>query len=226
MRPIIALVITLMASVAAAQEAPALKTDKEKLSYALGMDLGTQLRLKAVEVDPAVFGKGLADALGGGKTLLTPDEVRALVTGLQDEMRRKVFAQVAQAAEKNKKDGDAFLASNKAKDGVVTLASGLQYQVLTAGNGKKPTADDTVVCHYRGTLIDGTEFDSSLARKEPATFQAKGVIRGWSEALQLMPVGSKWRLVVPPELAYGTRGKGNIGPNATLVFEVELIAIK
>jgi len=129
--------------------------------------------------------------------------------------------------EKNRKEGEAFLAENKTKDGVVALPSGLQYKILKEGDGKKPTADDAVVCNYRGTLLDGTEFDSSFKRNQPATFPVKGVIKGWTEALQLMPAGSKWQLFIPPSLGYGERGAANlIGPNATLIFEVELISIQ
>jgi FKBP-type peptidyl-prolyl cis-trans isomerase FklB len=132
-----------------------------------------------------------------------------------------------EAADKNKAEGEAFLAANKSKEGIVTLPSGLQYKILTEGKGPKPTAADTVVCNYRGTLINGTEFDSSYKRGEPATFPVGGVIKGWTEALQLMPVGSKWQLFIPSGMAYGERGAGaDIGPNATLIFEVELISIQ
>ena len=212
---------------AAVQQRPALETAEAKLSYALGMDLGKQLRQKKVEIDAAVFARGLADALAGGALLLTEAESRALVTALQEDMQRREFARVVENAEKNKKDGDAFLAANRQKPGVVVLDSGLQYRILAAGTGRKPTADDTVICQYKGTLIDGAEFDSSYSRGEPATFPVKGVMKGWSEALQLMPVGSRWQLFVPPELAYGSRGSGGrIAPNTTLVFDVELTGIK
>jgi FKBP-type peptidyl-prolyl cis-trans isomerase FklB len=220
----IALALGLLAGSAAAQDVPQLKSQKEKLSYALGMDLGNQLRRQSVDVDPDVYSRGLKDALSGGKTLLTEEEARATITELQNELRKKLLA--AQA-EKNEKEGEAFLAANKAKEGVVTLESGLQYKILKEGTGKKPSADDTVVCNYRGTFIDGTEFDSSYKRNQPATFAVKGVIKGWTEALQLMPSGSKWQLFIPSSLAYGEKGAGNIiGPNATLVFEVELLSIK
>jgi FKBP-type peptidyl-prolyl cis-trans isomerase FklB len=180
-----------------------------------------------VDVDPTVFGQGLNDALSGGKTLLTEAEVRTIITALQTEMKVKLDAAQAQAAAKNKKDGEAFLAANKVKEGIVTLPSGLQYKILKAGTGRKPTLDDTVVCHYRGTLIDGTEFDSSYKRNQPATFPVKGVIKGWTEALQLMPAGSKWQLFIPSNLAYAERGApAVIGPNAALIFEVELISIQ
>jgi FKBP-type peptidyl-prolyl cis-trans isomerase FklB len=219
--------IGLLTGIAAAQDAPALKDQKEKLSYALGMDLGNQFKKQAVEVDADIFVKGLKDSLSGNKTLLTEQEARAAITALQNEIRTKQMAIAKELGEKNKKEGDAFLAENKTREGVVTLDSGLQYKVLTAGEGKKPTIDDTVVCNYRGTLINGTEFDSSYKRNQPATFPVKGVIKGWTEALQLMPAGSKWQLFIPPNLAYGERGTGNlIGPNATLVFEVELISIQ
>ena len=226
-RWMVTLGIGLLTGIAAAQDAPALKDQKEKLSYALGMDLGNQFKKQAVEVDADIFVKGLKDSLSGSKTLLTEQEARAAITALQNEIRTKQMAIAKELGEKNKKEGDAFLAENKTREGVVTLDSGLQYKVLTAGEGKKPTIDDTVVCNYRGTLINGTEFDSSYKRNQPATFPVKGVIKGWTEALQLMPAGSKWQLFIPPNLAYGERGTGNlIGPNATLVFEVELISIQ
>jgi FKBP-type peptidyl-prolyl cis-trans isomerase FklB len=227
MRWILAIVMMLLPVCAAAQEAPALKTEKDKLSYAMGMDLGNQLKSRSVEIDPAIFGRGLADALAGSKTLLTAEEAKAIITELQKGMLVKQAAEAKAVGAKNKSEGDAFLAANKAKEGVVALPSGLQYKILTAGTGKMPTADNTVVCQYRGTLIDGKEFDSSYTRNQPASFQVKGVIKGWTEVLQLMPVGSKWQVFIPPTLAYAERGSGAmIGPNATLIFEIELVAIK
>jgi FKBP-type peptidyl-prolyl cis-trans isomerase FklB len=220
-------VMMLLPAFAAAQEAPALKTEKEKLSYAMGMDLGNQLKTRSVEIDPAIFGRGLADALAGSKTLLTAEEAKAIITELQKAMLVKQAAEAKVVGDKNKAEGDAFLAANKAKEGVVALPSGVQYKVLTAGTGKMPTAEDTVICQYRGTLIDGKEFDSSYKRGQPATFPVKGVIKGWTEVLQLMPVGSKWQVFIPPNVAYAERGSGAmIGPNATLIFEIELVAIK
>jgi FKBP-type peptidyl-prolyl cis-trans isomerase FklB len=221
----------LLAGVAVAQDAPELKSPKEKLSYALGMDLGTQLTRQSVQIDADLLAQGLRDALSGGKTRLTEAEARAAITELQNELRSKQAAaqneKMAQQGEKNKKEGEIFLAENKTKEGVVTLPSGLQYKILKEGEGNKPSLDDTVVCNYRGTFIDGTEFDSSYKRNQPATFPVKGVIKGWTEALQLMPVGSKWQLFVPSSLAYGDRGAANvIGPNAVLLFEVELISIQ
>jgi len=227
MRWMMTFVMMLLPAFAAAQDAPALKTEKDKLSYAMGMDLGNQLKTRSVEIDPAIFGRGLADALSGGKTLLTAEEAKAIITELQKAMLVKQAEAAKVVGEKNKAEGDAFLAANKAKEGVVALPSGVQYKVLTAGTGKMPTAEDTVICQYRGTLIDGKEFDSSYKRGQPATFPVKGVIKGWTEVLQLMPVGSKWQVFIPSSLAYAERGSGAvIGPNATLIFEIELVAIK
>jgi FKBP-type peptidyl-prolyl cis-trans isomerase FklB len=227
MRWILTLVLLTLPTVAAAQEAPALKTEKDKLSYAMGMDLGTQLKSRSVDIDPAIFAQALKDSLSGGKTLLTDAEAKSVIAELQKAILVKQSAEAKIVGDKNKAEGDAFLAANKAKEGFVTLPSGIQYKVLTAGAGKKPTIDDTVVCQYRGTLIDGKEFDSSYKRGQPATFPVKGVIKGWTEVLQLMAVGSKWQVVIPPALAYGERGAGaDIGPNATLIFEIELVAIK
>jgi len=204
----------------------ALKTEKDKFSYALGMNLGNSLHRQSVPVDPAILLRGLKDALAG-KTLMTDDDARAALKAVQTEMQKKMQETMQAAGAANKKEGDAFLATNKTKEGVTTLPSGLQYKILTAGTGPKPTATDSVVCNYRGTLINGKEFDSSYKRGEPATFPVNGVIKGWTEALQLMPVGSKWQLFVPADLAYGDRGAGtDIGPGSTLIFEVELVSIQ
>jgi FKBP-type peptidyl-prolyl cis-trans isomerase len=204
-----------------------LKTQKDKLSYGLGMNFGKTLQKQGVEVDPAILYRGLKDTLGGGKLLMTDEEVKATLVQLQADMRKEQEQKAAEAAETNRKAGEDFLADNKSKEGVVTLPSGLQYKILTEGTGPKPTASDSVVCNYRGTLLDGTEFDSSYKRGQPATFPVTGVIRGWTEALELMPVGSKWQLFIPPDLAYGERGAGaDIGPNSTLIFEVELVSIE
>jgi FKBP-type peptidyl-prolyl cis-trans isomerase FklB len=227
MRWMLAFVISALPALACAQEAPALTTEKDRLSYAMGMDLGAQLKTRSVEIDPAVFGRGLADALAGGKTLLTEEEAKAVITELQKAMIVKQAAAAKAAAEKNRAEGEAFLAANKAKEGVVTLPSGLQYRILTTGSGRKPTLEDTVVCQYRLSLVGGKEVDSSSEGGQPFTIPVKGAIKGWIEVLQLMPVGSKWEVFVPPSLAYGERGAGaDIGPNATLVFEIELVAIK
>jgi FKBP-type peptidyl-prolyl cis-trans isomerase len=204
-----------------------LKTAKQKFSYALGMNVGTSLHKQGVEVDPALVAQGLKAVLAGGKTLLTQEEAQAALMAVQNDMRKKQMEKMQVTGEANKKEGDAFLAANKSKEGVIALPSGMQYKILKAGTGPKPTASDSVVCNYRGTLINGKEFDSSYKRGQPATFPVSGVIKGWTEALQLMPVGSKWQLFIPPNLAYTERGAGgDIGPNATLVFEVELMSIQ
>jgi FKBP-type peptidyl-prolyl cis-trans isomerase FklB len=219
--------ITLLTGAAAAQDTPALKTPLEKRSYALGSNIGRQMRQQSLEVDSALFVQGFKDALAGNKTLMSEEEVRAVLTDLQNEMRAKQAQATKEIAEKNKQAGEAFLAENKKKEGVETLPSGLQYRILKAGDGKKPTAEDTVVCHYRGTLIDGKEFDSSFKRNQPATFPVNRVIKGWTEALQLMPVGSKWQLFIPSALAYGEASAGaDIPPDSTLIFEVELVSIQ
>ena len=205
----------------------ALKTDKDKVSYAIGVNIGKSMRKDTVDVDPAIFSRGMKDAMAGGKLLLTDDEIKATLTKLQTDLRARQEVAMQKAGEINKKAGDDFLAQNKTKEGVVALPDGLQYKILKEGNGPKPAATDSVVCNYRGTLIDGTEFDSSYKRGQPATFPVNGVIKGWTEAVQLMPVGSKWQLFVPTDLAYGNRGAGpDIGPNATLIFEVELLSIQ
>jgi FKBP-type peptidyl-prolyl cis-trans isomerase FklB len=216
-----------LAGTASAQEARELKSQKEKLSYALGMDLANQLKGQSVEIDPDIFAQAVKDVMSGSKLLLTDDQARAAIAELQKVMMQKQQAQNAQVAEKNKADGLAFLAKNKTAEGVVTLPSGLQYKILKPGEGKKPTLTDTVTCNYRGTLINGTEFDSSYKQNQPVSFPVNGVIKGWTEALQLMTVGSKWQLFLPPDLAYGERGAGNaIPPNSALIFEVELISIQ
>lgn len=204
-----------------------LTTDKQKASYAIGMNVGSSIRRQSVDVDPDILARGLKDSLAGGKTLLTDDEAKAALTALQAQARKAQEEKAQLAAVANKKEGDAFLAENKTKPGVVTLPSGLQYKILTEGTGPKPTAEDSVVCNYRGTLLNGTEFDSSAKHGQAIEIPVGRVIKGWSEALQLMPVGSKWQLFIPPDLAYGERGAGNdIGPNATIVFEVDLLSIK
>ncbi|MBI3805213.1 MAG: FKBP-type peptidyl-prolyl cis-trans isomerase [Nitrospirae bacterium] len=204
-----------------------LKTQKDKVSYSIGLDIGNKLKGQSIEIDPKFLAQGIQDATSGGKPLLTQEEVQAVMMTFQKEMQAKATEQAKVVGDKNLKEGEAFLAENKKKKGVVTLPSGLQYKIITAGTGKKPKATDTVTTNYKGTLIDGTEFDSSYKRGEPASFPVQGVIPGWTEALQLMPVGSKWQLVVPPALAYGPRGAGpQIGPNATLIFEVELLSIQ
>jgi FKBP-type peptidyl-prolyl cis-trans isomerase len=218
--------LALLAGCAAAQEKVVLKDQKDKSSYALGVDLGNKLKAQSVELDADLVSRGLKDALAGKKTLLNEEEIKLALSALEIELRTKAVEATKKVGEKNKQEGEKFLAENKTKEGVVTLESGLQYKILKAGEGKKPTADDTVVCHYRGTFIDGKEFDNSYKRNQPTTFPVKRAIKGWTQALQLMPVGSKWQIFIPPDLAYGEKGApGGIGPNATLVFEVELVSI-
>ena len=203
-----------------------LKTQKEKFSYAVGMKMGENFKKQAVPVDPSILARGVRDALAGGKTVLTDDEAQSAIMDVQKQMHDKQQAEAKAAGEANKKEGDSFLAANKGKEGVVTLPSGLQYKILKEGTGPKPTASDSVVCNYQGTFINGKEFDSSYKRGEPATFPVTGVIKGWTEALQLMPVGSKWQLFIPSDLAYGDAGRPGIEPSSTLIFEVELMSIQ
>ena len=205
----------------------ALKTQKEKESYALGMSIGTGLHRQSIPVDPAIVARGLRDAMGSGKPLMTEDEMKATLQQLKADVNKQQEAKAHVAGEAGRKEGDAFLTANKAKPGVTTLPDGLQYQVLKQGTGPKPTANDTVTVNYKGTLVNGTEFDSSYKRGQPASFPGGGVIKGWTAALQLMPVGSKWELFIPADLAYGDNPPPGapITPGATLVFEVELLSI-
>ena len=204
-----------------------LKNKKDKISYVIGMDVGSNLKKQSIDVDPDILIKGIKDGLSGAKSLLTEQEVLEITTAFQKEIMAKQEELNKKLGETNKKEGEVFLAENKKKEEVKTLASGLQYKVIKAGKGKKPKLTDTVTTQYRGTLIDGTEFDSSYRRGQPASFPVNGVIPAWTEALQLMEEGAKWQLFVPSNLAYGDRGAGRqIGPNATLIFEVELISIQ
>jgi FKBP-type peptidyl-prolyl cis-trans isomerase len=224
---IVVLSILLGAISASAADEPALKTQKEKVSYGIGVDVARNFKRLGMDLDADTLLKGMRDGLADGKLLLTEEELRATLMAYQEELRQKQAQIRKAAAENNLKEGEAFLSANKKKDGVVTLPSGLQYKILKAGEGKRPKDTDTVECQYRGTLVNGTEFDSSYRTGKPAIFKVTGVIAGWTEALKLMPVGSKWQLFIPPQLAYGERGAGNvIGPNATLIFEVELLAVK
>jgi FKBP-type peptidyl-prolyl cis-trans isomerase FklB len=211
------------ANAANAKETPALKNQKEKMSYLIGLQFGRNLQQQALDVDSDIVSRGIQDAISGSKPLMTDQEIQETLAAFQKDMT----ARQEERGKKNRKEGEAFLAENKKKEGVKTLPSGLQYKVIKAGTGKKPKLTDTVTTHYRGSLIDGTEFDSSYKRNAPATFQVMGVIPGWTEALQLMEEGGKWQLFIPSNLAYGERGAGaNIGPHATLIFEVELISIQ
>ena len=207
-----------------------LNTKKDKFSYAVGMSVGNtlkqQLSRDSMEYDPAILAQGVKDMLAGKTTLLTKEQAQAVLMEVQTAVRQKREEETKEAAVTNKKEGDEFLKKNTMEKDVVTLPSGLQYKVLKQGTGPKPTAADTVVCNYRGTLVNGKEFDSSAKHGGPATFGVGQVIKGWQEALQLMPVGSKWQLVVPPDLAYGDHAPPEIGPDQTLIFEVELVSIQ
>ncbi len=203
-----------------------LKTEQEKISYVLGATIGKQIK-RDFAVDQNAFFKGFEASTTGAELLMTDEEMQQTMMVFQQQMQARQMEMMKKVADKNKADGAAFLAENKAKEGIVTLASGLQYKVIENGQGKKPTATETVVCNYRGTTIDGKEFDSSYKRGEPASFPVGGVIKGWTEALQLMNVGSKWMLYIPSDLAYGDQGAGgSIAPGATLVFELELLGIE
>jgi FKBP-type peptidyl-prolyl cis-trans isomerase FklB len=222
----LALVLTLavLATPVNGDDKPAFRDQKEKTSYALGANIGSSFKRQDVEVNMDMFMKGLKDALAGNSAL-TEQEVRDTLAALQKDIRTKQEEKHKQLSEKNKAEGQKFLAENKNKDGVITLPSGLQYKVLAPGQGEPPRSNDVVSVNYRGNLIDGTEFDNSYKRNAPASFAVNGVIKGWSEALQLMKPGAKWQLFLPPELAYGERGSGqHIGPSSTLIFEVELLS--
>jgi FKBP-type peptidyl-prolyl cis-trans isomerase FklB len=204
-----------------------LKDQKDKESYSLGYQFGQSLKSQGVDINLDIYGSGIRDAFGGKEPQMSQEEIRATLTSLQQRLMAAQQKELKEKAAKNLEEGKKFLVENKKKGGIKTLPSGLQYKVLSEGSGKTPKAEDTITVNYKGTLIDGTEFDSSYKRGQPATFQVKGVIEGWTEALQLMKEGSKWQLFIPPELAYGERGAGrDIGPNATLIFEVELLSIK
>jgi FKBP-type peptidyl-prolyl cis-trans isomerase len=207
--------------------ASAFKTQKEKLSYAIGMQMGKGVKIQGIDVDPALLTQGLNDALSGGKPRMSDEELKQVITALQQDLRQKQMASDQAAGAENKAKGDAYLAENAKKEGVVALPDGLQYKILAAGQGKKPAETDTVLCNYKGTFIDGTEFDSSTRAGKPVPFEVKNVIPGFKEVLQLMPVGSKWQVFIPSNLGYGERGAGSvIGPNSALIFEIELVGIQ
>ena len=211
---------------AAAPAASSLKSLKERSSYAIGVDIGHGLKGQGLEVDTALLARGISDSLAGNKPLMSDKEIHDTMVELEKLVRAQQLDQRSKVAEKNKKEGDAFLAENKKREGVKTLASGLQYKVIREGKGATPKATDRVTTHYRGKLLDGTEFDSSYGRGEPATFPVNKVIAGWTEALQLMKEGDKWQLFIPGDLAYGPDGAGkDIPPNATLVFDIELLKV-
>ncbi len=217
--------ICLLASVCWADEQATLKDQKDRESYSLGYQFGQSLKQQGLDIDLDVYTAAIRDALGPKKPLMSQDEIRLTISELQKRVMAARQNELKEKAEKNFIEGKAFLEKNREKEGVKTLPDGLQYKVLAEGPGNTPKATDTVQVNYRGTFIDGTEFDSSYKRGQPATFQVDGVIKGWTETLQLMKVGSKWQLFIPPYLAYGERGMGRIPPNSTLIFEIELLSI-
>jgi FKBP-type peptidyl-prolyl cis-trans isomerase FklB len=209
---------------------PSLKTSKDQVSYAAGMRLAKTLRAQSQEVDPDLLAKAMKDVLGGGPTLMSDGQVELALMGVETQLNvTEALLEKRKIAARNKQQGEAFLAANKTKEGVVSLPDGLQYKVIKAGDGKKPTAADVAICQYKGTLVDGTVFDDSHRRKDggPVHFPLKAVIAGWQEALRMMPAGSRWQIFIPPELGYGERGapQARIPPNATLIFDVELLSV-
>ena len=204
-----------------------LKDQRDKASYSIGVNIGSGIKANALDLNTDALMAGVQDGISGAKPQLTDKERDETLMAFEQDMMKKETERLKELAEKNKKEGTAFLAANKAKEGVKTLPSGLQYKVLAEGNGAQPKPTDQITVNYRGTLLDGTEFDNSYKRGEPATLQLNGVIKAWSEALPLMKTGAKWQLFVPADLAYGEKGAGrDIGPNSTLIFEVELLSIK
>lgn len=224
---ILATALLLVACQSSTQQKKELKTQKDSISYMIGMDIGKNLKTQSIDVDAEALAQGMKDMLDSNKTMLTEEQAQQVAQELQHVMMAKREEKMKVSSDKNKKEGDTFLAENKKKEGVVALPDGLQYKIIKKGTGRIPKENETVTVHYRGTLLDGTEFDSSYKRGQPATFPVNGVIKGWVEALHLMPVGSKWQLFIPPDLGYGEQGAGqNIGPNTTLIFEVELLSVK
>ncbi|MCR9234075.1 MULTISPECIES: FKBP-type peptidyl-prolyl cis-trans isomerase [Gimesia] len=215
------------ASLAQAQnEKSQLKDQKQKVSYGIGYNLGQNLMRDNLDLDPQVLAKGIMDAMTKQKPQMTEDEIRATLLAFQQQLQKDAQTKMQKEAEANVAKGKKFLADNAKKEGVKTTKSGLQYKVIKSGSGKTPKLTDEVTTHYRGTLIDGTEFDSSYKRKQPATFPVNRVIGGWTEALQLMKEGDKWQLFIPSDLAYGERGSGpDIGPNEVLIFDIELLKV-
>jgi len=219
------LAVGVLAGLVRADDKPAFKDPKEKSSYSIGANWGNSLKRQEVEVDLEAIIKGLSDGLAG-KSVLNDQELRDALSALNQELRAKSEEKRKRQGETNKIEGEKFLAENKTKPGVITLPSGLQYKILAEGSGESPKSNDVVTANYRGTLIDGTEFDSSAKSGQPLVRPANMLIKGWTEALQLMKPGAKWQLFIPPDLAYGERGAAQIGPNATLIFEMELVSFK
>ena len=217
---IAALAVLLMSCQGNTQNKSDMKTQKDTVSYGIGLNIGKNLKAQSIDIDPDLLIQGVKDQMAGSKTLITEEQAQAAIMSMQQQGMTKQL-------EKNKKEGEAFLAENKKKDGVKTTASGLQYKIIKDGTGPKPKADQRVTVNYRGTLVDGTEFDSSFKRGQPAEFAISEVVKGWGEAMQMMSVGSKWEIYFPPDLGWGERGAGAaVPPNATVIFEVELLGIK
>ena len=220
-------IILLLVSTAASGEPLTLKTEKDRINYAIGVNVMWNLKQQGIDTDLDMIYRGMKDAQTGNKLQLNDNDIRKIMATMQSAVKQRRMKALSASGPENLKEGEAFLAANAKKDGVQVLSSGLQYKALKSGDGKKPADSDTVVCRYRGTLVDGTEFDSSDRTGKPATLKVDGLIAGWKEALKLMPVGSMWQVFVPSALAYGEKGvPGAIGPNAALVFEIELLAIK
>jgi FKBP-type peptidyl-prolyl cis-trans isomerase FklB len=228
-KKLIAIIIISVFSLAVeaqAQDKAPLKEKKEKFGYSLGMDIAQGMKDLSIEIDADMVAKGIKDTYAG-KPQLTDDEMRTILTDMTREVQNKQREKMKILGEKNKKEGEAFLKKNAQESGVVTLPSGIQYKVMKEGSGKTPKASDTVIVHYKGELLAGTEFDSSYKRNQPAEFAVNNVIPGWNEVLQKMKAGSRWLIFIPPNLAYGERGNGPIiGPNAVLIFDIELLAVK
>lgn len=220
------LAVFLLTALASAQELPGYKNRRDMESYAMGVEFMRNLKRQGVDFNFEILMKGMRDAEVGGKLLMTEAEMSTSLRMAQSDIKRKTAMDRLVAQEDNKKKGEAFLTENKTKEGVVTLPSGLQYRILKAGDGRKPTEGDTVECLLRGTRIAGTEFDGSYRSGQPTTVKVSEVIPGWREALKLMPVGSKWQIFIPSELSYGQRGGRHIGPNETVIYEIDLIGIK
>ncbi|MHB8784291.1 MAG: FKBP-type peptidyl-prolyl cis-trans isomerase [Desulfobacteria bacterium] len=220
-------VVAFLSGVCLAGETPGVNDEREKISYSIGYQIGGDFKRQGIELVPDLLVKGIRDAAGGAEPRISPQEMRKTLVDLKRKVEADERKRQSEIAGKARAEGEAFLAANGKKEGVVTLPSGLQYQVLAAGTGKSPNPTDNVTVHYRGTLVDGTEFESSYKRNAPVTLEVDRVIPGWKEALPMMKEGAKWRLCVPPKLAYGERGAGpKIPPESTLIFEVELISVR
>jgi FKBP-type peptidyl-prolyl cis-trans isomerase FklB len=223
--PVLFLGLFLLSVICEGADSAEPKIDKVKINYSIGYQVGTDMKHQGIEINTEALLKGVGDGVSEKEPLLTRQKMREILIDLQKQIVRNQEHKVKEEAAKNLAEGEAFLAENRKKTDVVSLPSGLQYKVIMAGSGSKPKPEDTVSVHYRGTFIDGREFDSSISSSKPATFRADHVIQGWKEALPLMEQGSKWQLFVPPVLAYGERRNGIIGPNSTLIFEIELVSI-